>query len=125
MEILINSLAEGNLSETQPITSQILKATFSGNPALTVIIHYASVEGISDMEEHYEHYDSIAVNKIPKHDVLTERDIQHGKEDANHTYHDNTSSNGKFMLEHATECNLCITNTSFKKRMGKTLNLHF
>ena len=42
-----------------------------------------------------------------------------GKEDAKYTYHDKTNNNGKLMLEHTDECNLCITNTCFQKRMGK------
>ena len=119
--ILIDSLAESNLSTTEPITPRIFKATFSGNPALTVIVHYAPIEGSKDAEEHFENL-SAAINRVLKHNVLIECgdfNAHIGKEDAKYTYHDTTNSNGKLMLDHAYECNLCITNTYFQKRNGK------
>ena len=42
-----------------------------------------------------------------------------GEKDVPHTYHKRTNSNGNLLLEHASECNLIITNTQRKKRKGK------
>ena len=42
-----------------------------------------------------------------------------GAESARYTYHDKTNSNGRLLLEHATECNLHIRNTMFEKKKGK------
>ena len=46
------------------------------------------------------------------------------KEDGKSTYHDKTNNNGKLMLEQTDECNLCITNTCFKKRECGDFNAH-
>ena len=96
-------------------------AIFNGNPNTTIVINYAPTEGSERAEDHYETLTN-AVNGIPKHHMVTEcgdYNAHLGKESAPCTYHETTNKNGKLLLDHATECNLHITNTAFKKRKGK------
>ena len=62
------------------------------------------------------------MNSIPKHDFLLECgdfNAHLGAEDAPHTFHEETNTNGSLLLEHAEECALRITNTTFEKKKGK------
>ena len=96
-------------------------AIFNGNPNTTIVINYAPTEGSESAEDHYETLTN-AVNGIPKHSMVIEcgdYNAHMGKESAPYTYHETTNQNGKLLLDHATECNLHITNTAFKKRKGK------
>ena len=42
--LLLNRTASASLAEIKPYNSRILVAHFNGNPATTIIVHYASVE---------------------------------------------------------------------------------
>ena len=42
-----------------------------------------------------------------------------GRNEAKYTYHTEIKNNGKMLLAHSEECGLRITNTLFKKKMGK------
>ena len=119
--LLVNKLAESTLAEVTPVTERILKASFNGNPSPTIIVNYAPVEGSSEAEQHFEEL-SNTVNSIPKHDFLLECgdfNAHLGAEDAPHTFHEETNTNGSLLLEHAEECALRITNTTFEKKKGK------
>lgn len=62
------------------------------------------------------------MNEIPKHHVIIECgdfSAHLGEDTVRHTFHKQTNKNGKLLLEHATECDLHITNTLFGKKKGK------
>ena len=109
------------MAEFTPVTERILRASFNGNPSPTIIVNYAPVEGSSEAEQHFQELTN-TVNSIPKHDFLLECGVFNAHfvtEDALHTFHEATNTNGSLMLEHADECALRITNTTFKKKKSK------
>ena len=85
-------------------------------------MNYSSIEGSEDAEEHYDALTNV-INDIPKHHVIIECgdfNAHLGEEESvRHAFHEKTNKNSKLLLEHATECNLHITNTLFKKKKGK------
>ena len=79
------------------------------------------VEGSAEAEEHYLNL-SNTVNDIPKHHIIIECgdfNAHIGRNEAKFTYHTETNNNGKMLLAHSEECGLRITNTLFKKKLGK------
>ena len=54
------------LAEIKPYNSQVLVAHFNRNPATTIIIHYAPVEGTTEAIEHFEHLRDIT-HTVPEH----------------------------------------------------------
>ena len=42
--LLLNRTSSASLAEIKPYNSRILVAHFNGNPATTIIVHYATVE---------------------------------------------------------------------------------
>ena len=107
--------------EIKSVNKRILIAHFNGNPSPTVVVNYTPTEGSDDAEEHYEIL-SETIHEIPKHNVIIEcgdYNAHLGKADVRHTFHEETNSNGSFLLEHAEECNLNIMNTLFEKKKGK------
>ena len=119
--VLLDKNAEKSLTEVKAVTNRILIVNFNGNPNTTVIANYASVEGSEENEDHYHKLTDV-VNNLPKHNIVIECgdfNAHLGGNDAPYTYHEMTNSNGKLLLEHATECNMIITNTQRKKKRGK------
>ena len=119
--LLVSKKVEQALSDVRPINNRILMAIFNGNPNTTIVINYAPTEGSERAEDHYETLTN-AVDGTPNHHMVIEcgdYNAHLGKESAPYTYHETTNQNGKLLLDHATECNLHITNTAFKKRKGK------
>ena len=119
--ILLSKQAEKSISEVTSVNQRILVVTFNGNPATTVIANYAPVEGSEDSEAHYQKLTETA-NGIPKHRLLIEVgdfNAHLGNADVPYTYHQSTNSNGTYLLEHTSECNLIITNTQRRKKKGK------
>ena len=119
--MLISSQAEKTLSEVKSYNERILIADFNGNPRTTVITHYAPVEGSADAEEHYKNL-AAAISSIPKHNLLMvigDCNAHIGPEEARHTFHNETNSNGEHLVNLALETNMIITNTSFQKSPRK------
>ena len=59
---------ESALSDVEPFNARILCANFNGNPATTVFVPYAPVEGKEEANEHYAKLTN-AVNAVPKHNI--------------------------------------------------------
>ena len=119
--ILINKRAEDALAEVISFNSRILITHFGGNPATTIITHYAPVEGADDAEEHYNNL-ADAIRSIPAHNMLLvvgDCNAGIGADDAPYSFHEHTNHNGQLLLELVQECNLEITNTRFQKKRGK------
>lgn len=119
--LLMDKKLESALSDVDPFNERILCANFNGNPATTIIVHYAPVEGNDEAIDHYINLAN-AINKAPKHNIIIvigDCNAHIGKEDARYTYHNETNKNGKLLLELADEANMLITNTHFQKRSGK------
>ena len=66
--LLISNNVESSLCDVEPINERILCAHFNGNPATSVIVHYAPTEGSDGAEEHYVNLTNV-INSIPKHNV--------------------------------------------------------
>lgn len=119
--ILLNSKAENALADVKSFNSRIMIAQFGGNPATTIIVHYAPVEGADDAEEHYSKLTD-AIKTVPAHNMLLvvgDCNAHVGADDAPFSFHEQTNRNGKLLLELAQETNLDITNTRFQKKKGK------
>jgi exonuclease III len=113
------------LSDIKPINNRILQVNISGNPCTSIVVNYAPVEGDDAAEEHFQKLSDI-VNGIPKHNLVIELgdfNAHLGEEHARYTYHQSTNTNGKFLLEHALECDMLINNTRFEKKKGKLWTL--
>ena len=105
----------------QSFNNRILILYFSGNPATTIIIQYAPVEGSTDAENHHYQNLSSVINDSPKLNVLIvhgDFNAHIGNRYAQHTYHKDTNSNRQHLLDLALERNLVITNTTFQKKSG-------
>ena len=119
--LLLNRTPSASLAEIKSYNCRILVVHFNGNPANTIIVHYAPVEGDEDAIDHYEQLCDIT-RTIPKHNVLLvigDCNAHLGPEDALYTFHDKTSDNGKLLLDYFIEANLIIANTRFQKKRGK------
>ena len=119
--LMLSKQATQALSEVVPRNERIITAHFSGNPAISVIVHYSPTEGSDTAEEHYNNLVT-AISAVPKHNVLLvlgDCNAHLGEEAVKHTYHKRTNSNGEHLLDLACEANLIITNTAFQKRKGK------
>ena len=94
---------------------------FNGNPGLTIVVNYTTVEGSNDAESHFETLSDI-INCIPKHRLILDCgdfNAHLSKDDVAHSYHEKTNTNGEFLIDHINECNLRVTNTMFEKKKGK------
>ena len=119
--LLVTRKVENALSDIEPITERILCVHFNGNPATTVIVHYAPVEGSEGAEDHYTTLANV-INSVPKHNitlVLGDCNAHIGNNDAKFTFHESTNTNGKLLLDLVEESNMVITNTIFQKKHGK------
>ena len=121
--LMINNYAKNALADISPFENKqrILIASFNGNPATTIIVHYSPVEGSPDAESHYENL-SRAINEVPKHNVVLvigDFNGHIGNDQAMYTYHQLSNTNGNLMKDLALENNLAITNTHFQKKEGK------
>ena len=111
--ILLDKQAEKSLAEVKSINKRILVVNFNGNPNTTVIANYAPVEGSDESESHYLKLTEV-INGLPKHNIVIECgdfNAHLGEKDVPSTYHKATNSNDNLLLEHASECNMVITNT--------------
>ena len=119
--LLLNRTSSASLAEIKLYNSRILVVHFNGNPATTIIVHYAPVEGDEDATDHYEQLSDIT-RAIPKHNVLLvigDCNAHVGPEDALYNFHEKTNDNGKLLLDYSFEANLIIANTRFQKKRGK------
>lgn len=123
--LLLSPRALKSLKSAEKITQRIILATFSGNPATTVICCY-SPTNVSDKQEILNFYDELSaiVRSIPKHNLLViggDMNAHIGREDNKHkfSFHDGTNRNGEYLLTFLLENNLQCMNTRFQKRPGK------
>ena len=96
--LLVNGKVESAISEIEPVNERILCVHFNGNPATSVIVHYAPTEGSKGTEEHYNSLANV-INAIPKHNitmVIGDCNAHIGKDDAKYTFHDRTNENGNY-----------------------------
>ena len=127
ISLLLNRTSSASLAEIKPYNSRILVVHFNGNPATTIIVHYAPVEGDEDAIDHDEQLSDI-IRTIPKHVLLVIGDCNAhlGPEDALYIFHDKTNDKNKnqklkpkLILDYSIEANLIIANTRFQKKRGK------
>ena len=119
--LLLDRTSSASLAEIKLYNSRILVAHFNGNPATTIIVHYAPAEGDEDAIDHYEQLSDITCT-IPKHNVLLvigDCKGHLGPENKLCTFHDKTNNNGKLLLDYSVETKLIIANTRFQKKQGK------
>ena len=119
--LMIDKSIESALSEVKPVNERILIAHFNGNPGVTIVVHYAPVEGREEADEHYNILSSV-IQEIPKHNlllILGDFNAHLGKEVGKFTYHEKTNNNGRLLTDLAQEAGLVITNIHRQKKRGK------
>ena len=119
--LMIDRNAENHLAQIKPITNRILVAHFTGNPALTIIIHYSPVEGNEDATMHYELL-AAAVKEVPKHNLLIvmgDFNAHLDKSVAKFVFRDKINKNGRLVKNFIQESGLFVANASFQKKPGK------
>ena len=118
--LIINKKAKSVLAKVESWNKRITVANFNRNPALTIIVHYSSVEGSNEAEYHYNQLPT-ARKEVPKHNMLIvigdfnthlRRDI------VKYSFQESTDSNDKLVHDFVEETGLFITNTSFQKKLG-------
>lgn len=123
---LLSSKAYSAISLIKPYGSRVLTMSFDGNPRLTAITVYSPTEA-APAEEAEDFHNTLrqAMNDVPAHHLLMtfgDMNARLGKEnddDPRWYFHDRTNRNGGLLRDTALECNMEITNTRFKKRIGK------
>ena len=105
------------------ISARVIKASFHGNPALTVIVSYSPCE-YADGADKSQFYTDLrqAIEAVPPHHVLAvlgDFNARLGPDDALFTYNQLTNDSGKCMLEIMEDYQLLATNTMFQKKKGK------
>ena len=121
---LMNRKAEKALCDVTSVTNRILKATFAGNPELTLVTAYSPTNMRQNHDETESFYDSMrdTIDQTPKHNFLAILGDWNAKVSHSHVRfaHDRrTNENGSRLIDLACEKSLCITNTLFQKRKGK------
>ncbi|KAL5261774.1 hypothetical protein ACHWQZ_G007466 [Mnemiopsis leidyi] len=123
---LLSSKAYSAISLIKPYGSRVLTMSFDGYPRLTAITVYSPTEA-APAEEAEDFHNTLrqAMNDVPAHHLLMtfgDMNARLGKEnddDPRWYFHDRTNRNGGLLRDTALECNMEITNTRFKKRIGK------
>ncbi|XP_052827924.1 serine palmitoyltransferase 2 [Octopus bimaculoides] len=108
------------LSSITYVSNRILAANFGGNPGTTVIVHYASVEGSQDVEQHNNSLADV-IRSIQAHMIFLLGDCNAyiGTKDGSFTFRVQTNNNDYLLLDLALETNVVITDTRFQKGKGK------
>ena len=122
--LLLDRRAQKALGEVKSISNRILMATFQGNPATTVIVAYSPTSTQGNEEEVENFYTNLreATKTTPKHNMLVilgDFNAHLGKSFVEHSYHEESSRNGEYLLDFVEEQQLTICNCNFKKKPGK------
>ncbi|XP_060792617.1 craniofacial development protein 2-like [Neoarius graeffei] len=99
------------------------KASFQGNLATTITVTYCPTN-TADEDIVKAHYDDLvrAIESIPSHNLLLvvgDFNARIGPEDAKFTFHKETNRNARQLLDLASEKDLVISSTYFRKKAGK------
>ena len=122
--LVLNRDAESNLSEVTSISKRILKADFSGNPAMTVIVAYAPTNEKKNLEETTKFYLDLrrAIDTTPPHNlmiILGDLNAKLSSRHMKHSVHARTNDNGALLAEMIDEKLLFLANDKFNKKHGK------
>ena len=120
---MLNKRSINSLCEDISHSERILKSTFNGNPATSIIIIYSPTHSSED-DVINKFYDELrrAIETIPQHNVLIiigDFNARIGKDDGNFTYHQETNKNGVLLIDIINEKQLQITNTCFQNKLNK------
>ena len=108
------------LGEVKTFSNRILVATFEGNPTTTVIVAYSPTNTTGSEEKVELFYQELreATKATPKHNMLiTLEDFNAhiDKDSAQHSFQEQSTRNGEYLLEFAEEQELTICNSNFRK----------
>jgi len=120
---LMNSHSLKCLSSVEKINPRIVSASFTGNPATTIISCY-SPTNCSDEDDISGFYRDLAdtISNIPSHNLVLlcgDFNAQLGNDDFRFSFHDSTNRNGSHLQDFITEFNLIVTNTHIQKPRRK------
>ncbi|XP_060754232.1 uncharacterized protein LOC132865717 [Neoarius graeffei] len=121
--ILLSSKASSSLAKVTPNTERIFTASFQGHPATAIIVTYCPTN-TADEDIVKAHYDDLvrAIEAIPDHNLLLvvgDFNARIRPEDDKFTFHKETNRNGRQLLDLASEKDLVISSTYFRKKAGK------
>ena len=118
--LMMNNKLKDCITNINAISLRILRVDFTGNPATTLLVHYSSVEGNNEADEHSSLL-SDSIKECPNHDivlVIGDCNAHIGNEATKYTYHQKTNHNGA-PINLSQENHLMIANTCFQKKSGK------
>ena len=118
---VISSKAQDLLTGVNRISDRVMKTSFIGNPALTVLMAYAPTEAAEDdMKTSLYRQLRSAVENVSAHNFLAILgDARLGPEVVPHTYNSSTNDIGMRLLKVLEDYQLQAANTQFSKRRGK------
>ena len=113
--LVLGTTAQKLLLAVERVSKRIIKASFQGNPALTVIVAYTPTEGDGD-ENKVNFYRNFrkSLESVAQHNflaVLGDFNARLGSDDALFTASPETSDNGRRLLEVMEEHQLLAANT--------------
>lgn len=97
-------------AEVKKWNGRILVDNFSGNPALTIIVHYSPFEGSLEADNYYDHL-TAAVSETPKHNMLIvmgdfNAHLDQSVAIVRYSYHNTCNSKGRLVKNFFEEINL-------------------
>ena len=121
--IILSHKAMKSLSGVTSRGDRNLVVNFTGNPKTTVIVTYSPTNASSEDEvENYYTDLRRCIDSVPDHNflmLLGDFNARFGSDDVKHTMHLSTNRNGKLLTDLTLEKDLVVTNTYFRKRVGK------
>ena len=121
--LLMNCRTMKCLTTVKKYSQRIMTASFTGNPATTIISCY-SPTNCSDEEDVVMFYKSLsdALRDIPAHNMVLiggDFNAKLGTDDIPFSFHDSTNRNGTYLLDLANSFDLVVSNTKFRKPRRK------
>ena len=121
--IVIGMVAQKAPIGVDRISDRVVKASFQGNSAFTVIVVYAPCE-YADSTDKTEFYNNLrqTTEAVPRHHfqaILGDLNARLGPDDILYTHNEQTNDNGRRFLDVMEDYQLLATNMLFQKRRGK------
>jgi hypothetical protein len=117
--LLMNYHTMKCLTSVKKYSHRIMSASFTGNPATTIISCY-SPTNCSNEEDVINFYKNIsdALRDIPAHNMVLicgDFNAKLGTDEVLFSFHNSTNRNGSYLLDLVNSFNLVVTNTKFNK----------
>ena len=125
--MVISKTAASAPAEVKKWNGKIMAANFRGSPALTIIVHYSTVEGNLEAEDHYDQM-TAAVREIAKHNmpiVMGDYNTHLVQSVVKYSYRNTCNFNGRLVKNFIEETNLFVANVRIKEEGWEALDICF